>query len=76
MELMLWVYTLIHQSNHMVIDADYFLRLNTDLHIDPLLAEYDELAQIMYKRYTSPTGNITPKNYLGFITRKINQLQT
>ena len=66
MELMLWAFTLIHRSNHMVIDADYFSRLNTDLHIDPLLAQYDELAQIMYKRYTPPTGDINPETLPGF----------
>ena len=36
------------------------------MHVDPLLAEYTSLAQVIYKKYTPPEGEITPDTLPGF----------
>ena len=41
------------------------------MHINPLLAEYISLAQVMYKNFTPPDGDITPDTLPGFRKSKV-----
>jgi hypothetical protein len=50
MELMSWWFTVTHRPNRMLIDADYFLRLQQSLQFDPLLIQYMETAHTIYMR--------------------------
>ena len=66
MELMFWQFTITHRGANWVVDADYWSRSGINIHIDPLLAEYASLAQVLFKKYEPPSGEISPDTLPGF----------
>ena len=66
-------FTIVNRPDHMLEDANYFSRLNTNQHIDPLLKGYLEYARKLYTNNTPDTNEITPDNMPGRRKKRTGQ---
>lgn len=70
LEMLGYWFTIINRPGYMMADANFFSRLAENLHIDPLLKNYIEIARQMRSQYTPEEGNITSDNLPGRRKRK------
>eukprot|EP00957_Ditylum_brightwellii_P173165 13182350-Ditylum_brightwellii.AAC.1 len=66
MDLMLYSFIVVHISAIMNDDANYMPCIPANIHIDPLLAEYNQLANVIYYKNKPANGEILPNNMPGF----------
>eukprot|EP00957_Ditylum_brightwellii_P041307 3127284-Ditylum_brightwellii.AAC.1 len=66
MDLMLYSFTVVRRSAIMNKNANYMSCIPANIHIDPLLAKYNQLANTIYYKNKSVNGEILPNNMLGF----------
>jgi hypothetical protein len=65
LELLGYWFTIVHRKEHMLAEANYFLRLGQDVHINPLMNDYLSFIQQLRKKYPPSDGEITADNMPG-----------
>ena len=69
MDLQGFAFTIVHRGNKMLEDANYLSRISQDIHIDPLLADYEKSIQKLRGNRSSPSGSINKQNLPGRRTK-------